>query len=71
VIVPVTGTVQVCQDPDDNVVIETALIGRANALVTRDDDLKDAAEVTAVLEPAGVRVVSVRRFLALLDEPRT
>jgi uncharacterized protein len=67
-VVTVTGALQVCRGPDDNIVIETAPSGRADALVTRDDDLKDAEEVAAFLEPAGVRVLSVRRFLALLDE---
>jgi putative PIN family toxin of toxin-antitoxin system len=68
IVVPVTGSVQVCRDPDDDVLIETALRGLADALVTRDDDLKGAAEVVDVLMEAGVRVLSVRRFLASLDE---
>lgn len=66
-IVPVTGIVRLCRDPDDDAVIETAFRGEADALVTRDDDLKGALDIVTILEAAGVRVLTVRRFLALLD----
>ena len=66
--VPVLGDLQLCRDPDDDVVIETAIRGRADVLVTRDDDLKDAPEVADVLATVGIAVVTVRRFLRLLDE---
>ena len=66
-IVTVEGTVDVCRDPDDDRVIETALRGVASVLVTRDDDLKGASEIAAFLAPAGVAVKSVQRFLDLLD----
>lgn len=65
-IVTVTGTVAVCRDPEDNVAIETALLGSASVLVTRDDDIKGACEIAAFLEPSGIAVLSVQRFLALL-----
>ena len=66
-VVPVTGVVQICRDPDDDVVIETALNGRADALVSRDDDLKAASDVAAILSERGVAVLTVRRFLAALE----
>ncbi len=65
-VVPVTGTVHLCRDPDDDVVIETALAGRADALVTRDDDLKAVAELESILRDRGVVVLTVRRFLTAL-----
>jgi uncharacterized protein len=64
--VPVTGSVHICRDPDDDSVIETAVAGRAAFLLTRDDDLKDAPEVAAILGTAGVDVLTVRRILELL-----
>jgi putative PIN family toxin of toxin-antitoxin system len=64
---PVVGTVRLCRDPDDDVVIETALSGGAEALVTRDDDLKAPTDLVALLEERGVAVLSVRRFLAALE----
>ena len=53
--------------PGDDIVVETALTGRADALVSRDDDLKGAPELVAILEQQGVAVLTVRRFLAELD----
>jgi putative PIN family toxin of toxin-antitoxin system len=65
-IVPVLGTVDLCRDPDDDVVIETAQNGHADVLVTRDDDLKADVELVAALTTRGVSVLTVRRFLAIL-----
>lgn len=70
-IVSVSGTLRLCRDPDDDLVIETALNGTATALVTRDDDLKSSSEVAEALEQRGVAVLTVRRFLAALQaEPQ-
>ena len=35
----ITGTVHVCRDPDDDKILETAITGRANCLVTGDTHL--------------------------------
>ncbi len=64
----VTGTVRVCRDPNDDMVIETAINGHADLLVSRDDDLKRAPEVAVTLAQHGIRVVSVQRFLDALTE---
>lgn len=66
--VPITGDVHLCRDPDDDAVIETAQVGKADVLVTRDDDLKHAPEVAAALGDAGIMVLTVQRFLDQLDE---
>ena len=58
------GHLRLCRDPDDDVVIETAVIGGADAVVTRDDDLKGASEVVSFLSELGIPVYSVRQFLA-------
>src|SRR5215210_5923124 len=52
-VVAVTGEVKLCRDPDDDVVIETALKGNAHVLVSRDEDLTRAPEVTGVLADYG------------------
>jgi putative PIN family toxin of toxin-antitoxin system len=64
--VQVSGDVRICRDPDDDMVVETALRGSANALVTRDEDLKGASEVISLLAEMGVAVLSVKRFLAAI-----
>lgn len=68
--VAVSGTVRICRDPDDDIVIETALLGKAAYVVSRDDDLKHAPGVAAALEEAGIMVLTVQRFLDRLDEVR-
>jgi putative PIN family toxin of toxin-antitoxin system len=35
----ITGAVHVCRDPDDDKLLETAIAGRADSLVTGDSDL--------------------------------
>ena len=67
VLVPVTHTLQLCRDPSDDIVIETAALGQANALVTRDDDIKDDSELKGILSAADIQVLSVRHFLAELE----
>lgn len=62
-LVSVRGTVQICRDPDDDVVIETALRGRADVLVTRDDDLKGDRDLAVHLATQHVQVMTVDRFL--------
>lgn len=56
----VTGAVRLCRDPRDDMFIETAINGRADVLVSRDDDLKRAPEVAAHLGERGIRVVTVQ-----------
>jgi len=51
----------VCRDPDDDPVIGTAVAATADYLVTGDGDL------LALGEYQGVRIVSARQFLAVLD----
>jgi putative PIN family toxin of toxin-antitoxin system len=51
----------VCRDKDDDVVLVTALAGKADVIVTGDDDL------LMLNEFRGIRILSPRRFLELLD----
>lgn len=66
IVVPIEGAIQICRDPDDDAVIETALRGEANALVSRDDDLKSASEVTTYLDELGIKVLTVQKFLDMI-----
>jgi uncharacterized protein len=60
-----TRKVRVCRDPKDDMFIEAALAGRADVVVTGDEDLLtlEAYEM--------VRFVTPRAFLALLDRRRS
>jgi len=62
------GAVRLCRDPDDDQVLETALVGGAEMLVSRDDDLKDDVDLITQMQIKGIRVLSVQRFLNWLDE---
>lgn len=58
-------SITVCRDPKDNQVLEAATDGRADVIVTGDDDL-------LVLNPfEGIPIVMPAVFLALLDTNRS
>lgn len=59
-----TGSVGgVSRDPDDDVVLAAAIEGRAEAIVTGDDDLLSLGEYE------GIAIVSLRQFLATIKGP--
>jgi putative PIN family toxin of toxin-antitoxin system len=58
------GTVRLCRDPDDDALLEAAIVGQAAYLVTRDDDLKRDPALLRHMKAHGVQVVSVSQFLA-------
>jgi putative PIN family toxin of toxin-antitoxin system len=62
VMVEPTETVDVVRDPDDNRVVEVAIAGSADVIVTGDADLLDLRAV------GSVRVLTATQFLAELDE---
>jgi putative PIN family toxin of toxin-antitoxin system len=65
--VEVTGQgYAVCDDPDDNKVIETAVRGRASVIVSRDPHLC-GEEMIEPLAKLGIRVLSVQEFLQALN----
>lgn len=64
-----TGNLHLCRDPDDDILLETALVGGARYFVSRDDDVKRDQELIARLKEWGVEILSVARFLALLETP--
>lgn len=65
-VVQIVGVPLGCRDPSDDMVLETAIRGRATHLVTRDDDIKDDPTLVGTLRTLGVEVISVSRFLKLL-----
>ena len=69
-LVSIPRVLRVCRDPDDNDVLEAAIHGKAEYLVTRDDDLKRDLELVRVARTQGLRVVSVAQFLKRLSRKR-
>ena len=62
----VSGSVDICRDKDDDLIIETAVKGKAEYLVTRDDDIKADSKVISFLSKSGITPVTVAKFLKLI-----
>ena len=61
ILVELTGTLRACRDPDDDKLLETAILGNADYLVTGDQDL-------LVLNPfQSVKIVTPAQFLAVVQ----
>jgi putative PIN family toxin of toxin-antitoxin system len=67
-IVEITGMLSVCRDPDDDVVIETAINGKADVLISGDSDLLDDSAALHVLHEHGIEVWTVRQFVEWLEK---
>lgn len=58
-----SGDVSICSDKDDDLIIETAVKGKADYLVTGDNDIKLSPDVSAFLKDNNVSVVTTANFL--------
>jgi len=58
---PLPLPARVCRDNDDDIVLATAVAGKANVIVTGDDDL------LALKKFRDIRILSPRQFLEFLD----
>ncbi|MBI5141483.1 MAG: putative toxin-antitoxin system toxin component, PIN family [Nitrospirae bacterium] len=61
-------TVCVCRDPDDDIVIETAIRGNARYLITGDKDIFEDSSVLAFLMRHGVTAVRAVQFLSVINK---
>ena len=61
-----TGTLRLCRDPRDDALLESAVLGRAQFAVSRDDDIKRDRDLIGRLRELGVEVLSVSEFLEML-----
>jgi putative PIN family toxin of toxin-antitoxin system len=66
IVVP-TGSVHECRDPDDDLILETAILGQAQYAVSRDDDIKRDLDLIKHLQAHGITVLSVQQFLTKLE----
>jgi predicted nucleic acid-binding protein len=66
-VVETLGVLNMCRDPDDDEILEAAINGGVQYLVTRDDDLKRDLDLIRIARRNGVRVVAVRQFLIRLS----
>jgi putative PIN family toxin of toxin-antitoxin system len=60
------GSIALCRDPQDDFLIELALLGRADFVVTEDADLHEDATIVRFLMERGVRLIYAAEFAAVL-----
>jgi putative PIN family toxin of toxin-antitoxin system len=66
ILVPITGSLALCRDPDDDVLLKTALAGRAPYIVSRDEDLTRDLDLYEAARRLGVQIATVAQFLKRL-----
>lgn len=59
-----------CRDPKDLPVLATAIDGKADVIVSGDDDLRADDMLRVVMESYGIQLLGVNSFLECLDEER-
>jgi len=67
-LVDIPGSLALCRDPEDDVLLETAMMGGATCIVSRDEDITRDPELRAELCQLGREPLTVRQFLALLGD---
>lgn len=68
-VVEVTGRLSLCRDPDDDLLLETAMTGRATHIVSRDEDITRDTDLYIHLEQSGIRASTVSQCLRELESP--
>lgn len=59
---------RLCRDDRDDHLLEAALIGKAAALISRDDDLKRDLRLINIMAAFEVRILSVNQFQVLVNK---
>ena len=61
------GDFRLSRDPKDDMVVETAIEGGAQYIVSRDEDLTRDLDLLNAIQGYGIEVLTVARFLERLD----
>jgi putative PIN family toxin of toxin-antitoxin system len=62
--VEISGELHLCRDDRDDMLLETAIVGGATHIVSRDEDITRDLELQEQLEKRRIKAVTVSRFLA-------
>ena len=65
--VEITSTFELCRDTTDDKLVDCAILGRANFLVSYDNDLVNDAELKRALFEFGVEIVEPLVFLQKIE----
>lgn len=66
-LVPVSGDIKLCRDPDDDGILETAIQGRASYVVSRDEDVTRDLDLIDHLREHGIETITVQRLINQLQ----
>lgn len=66
-LVPVSGDLSLCRDPDDDIILETSLRGSAIFVVSRDEDVIRDLPLINVLRERGIETITVQRLIDRLQ----
>lgn len=69
-LVPVSGELRLCRDPDDDAILETAIQGHASYVVSRDEDLTRDLDLIDHLREQGIETITVQRLIDRLQLPQ-
>ncbi len=70
-LVPISGEFRLCRDPDDDIILETAIRGNASYVVSRDEDMTRDLDLIDALRERGIETITVQRLIdrLRLDAP--
>lgn len=71
IIVTPSTAINLCRDPKDNYLLDAAIEGRADFIITRDDDLKGDHELITQMKQLGVQVMTLSNFFRILKGLQT
>jgi putative PIN family toxin of toxin-antitoxin system len=69
-LVPVLGEFNLCRDPDDDLVLETAIRGKASYVITRDEDMTRDLDLQEHLGRFSIEILTVQRFIDILHQDK-
>lgn len=69
-LVPVLGEFNLCRDPDDDLVLETAIRGKVNYVITRDEDMTLDLDLQEHLRDFDIEILTVQRFIDILHQDK-
>ncbi|MEW6042541.1 MAG: putative toxin-antitoxin system toxin component, PIN family [Elusimicrobiota bacterium] len=61
-----TGKINFCRDVKDNHILEAALLGKVEYIITRDDDIKRDVYLIKEMKSFNVSILSVSQFLKII-----
>lgn len=62
-LVPISGELKLCRDPDDDIILETAVQGKAAYVVSCDEDMTRDFDLIDALRESGIETITVQRLI--------